>query len=323
MVSSLDRLTLKDLHVFEILVETRSTIEAAKRLGTTQSAISQALARLESIFDVALMDRATRPMVITSAGEMLRHGGGELMTLAQRVHGAIRENAASSSFIMRMAMVDSFATTIGPYLVKSLQNDAEKLLILSGISSSVSGDILQGNVDFSVNCEPLFQYSYLTHRRLLREPLIAVVPNAMKSRFENISLQRMLNKLPLVRYSIRSSFGRHIDYFLRLRGLVSMSSMEFDLSESVLRMVHAGVGWTITTPLCLLQAHPQGLDIAVLPLPGEGFDRNLYFVYRQGMPKIAERLYSLCLKHTHYFMSHELSNTAPWTKGLLRFGDED
>jgi len=41
---------------------------------------------------------------------------------------------------------------------------------------------------------------------------------------------------------------------------------EFDTSHAVLAMVRAGMGWTITTPLCVLKASTSMTDMKFLPL---------------------------------------------------------
>jgi len=322
VTNSLHRLHFKDLYVFEVLVETRNTIETAERLGMTQSAVSQALGRLETVFGSTLMDRTTRPMAITHAGEILKRGASEMIITAQRVASGIQESSASNTAIVRIALVDSFATTVGPYIVKSFQGQAERLLVLSGIAPKVNGELLERTVDFVVTCDPLLQYSELLQRRLLREPFIAVVPKANYSQFKGLSLQQMCNALPLIRYSSRSSIGRHIDYFLRQRRLVSSSNLEFDVSESVLGMVSAGIGWAITTPLCYVQARPDSLAVEVMPLPGAGFSRELYFAHRKGMPRMAQRLYDLCLQQTGLLMKSQYANLAPWILPTLVFGEE-
>src|SRR5262249_36013271 len=59
---------LRDLQIFHILAEARSMIVAAERIGVTQSAVSQAVARLESWLETELVDRSSRPIRITHSG---------------------------------------------------------------------------------------------------------------------------------------------------------------------------------------------------------------------------------------------------------------
>ncbi len=62
---------LSDLAVFLAVAEARSFTRAAATLGTSQSAISQIVRRLETRMGVKLLTRTTRNVVPTAAGEQL------------------------------------------------------------------------------------------------------------------------------------------------------------------------------------------------------------------------------------------------------------
>ena len=63
-----------DLHalaVFALVAEERNFRAAAVRLGVTRSAVSQTIRRLEGNFGIALLQRTTRSVSLTEAGERL------------------------------------------------------------------------------------------------------------------------------------------------------------------------------------------------------------------------------------------------------------
>jgi DNA-binding transcriptional LysR family regulator len=62
---------LSDLAVFLAVAEERSFTRAAARLGTSQSAISQIVRRLEAAMGLKLLTRNTRNVAPTEAGELL------------------------------------------------------------------------------------------------------------------------------------------------------------------------------------------------------------------------------------------------------------
>jgi DNA-binding transcriptional LysR family regulator len=65
---------LGDLTAFVAVAEERSFTRAAARLGTSQSAISQTVGRLEARLGLRLLTRTTRSVAPTSAGERLLAG---------------------------------------------------------------------------------------------------------------------------------------------------------------------------------------------------------------------------------------------------------
>src|SRR3712207_3097767 len=96
---------LVDLNAFAAVAEERSFTRAAARLGTSQSALSHTVRRLEARLGVRLLSRTTRRVAPTEAGERLLKTlgpvfadiGGEgaaLSALRERPAGTIRITAA-------------------------------------------------------------------------------------------------------------------------------------------------------------------------------------------------------------------------------------
>ncbi|PCH93121.1 MAG: LysR family transcriptional regulator, partial [Rhodobacteraceae bacterium] len=70
MVDTLGKVTLLAMEVFVAAVEEGTISLAAKRLGASPSSVSQHITNLEAALGVALLNRATRPMGLTSAGAL-------------------------------------------------------------------------------------------------------------------------------------------------------------------------------------------------------------------------------------------------------------
>ena len=62
---------LTDLNAFTMVAEERSFTRAAAKLGTSQSALSHTIRRLEERLGVRLLTRTTRSVALTEAGERL------------------------------------------------------------------------------------------------------------------------------------------------------------------------------------------------------------------------------------------------------------
>src|ERR671923_1797889 len=62
---------LNALAVFALVAEERSFRAAADRMGVTRSAVSQTIRRLEETLGIALVQRTTRSVSLTEAGERL------------------------------------------------------------------------------------------------------------------------------------------------------------------------------------------------------------------------------------------------------------
>ncbi|MFV3075655.1 LysR family transcriptional regulator [Niveispirillum fermenti] len=98
---------LGDLAVFAAIASDRSFTRAARRLGVTQSALSQTMKRLESQLGFRLLSRTTRSVAPTAAGERL------LATLSPALAGLDEEIEALSQ--ARGAAIGTVRITTGKH----------------------------------------------------------------------------------------------------------------------------------------------------------------------------------------------------------------
>jgi len=138
----MQREDLVDLNAFLIVAEEQSFTKAAARLGTSQSALSHTIRRLEERLGVRLLTRTTRSVAPTAAGERL------LATLRPAIHnirselislGQLRETPAG---LIRITTSEHAANTvIWPVLDRLLPNYPDihvELSLDSGFTDIVS-----------------------------------------------------------------------------------------------------------------------------------------------------------------------------------------
>jgi DNA-binding transcriptional LysR family regulator len=84
-------ITFRQIDAFHAIAETGSFAAAARRLGTTQSAISKRIAELEAVLGVAVFDRSQRSAQLTLHGHTLLPFCAEFLALRQRLHQSLGE----------------------------------------------------------------------------------------------------------------------------------------------------------------------------------------------------------------------------------------
>jgi len=104
------------LRSFIAVVDAGSFTLAAERLNSTQSTISQQLARLEEATGAILIERSARPVLPTAVGERLLGYARRLLALQQEAQAALGDTAGVASIrigvpedIMNPAMAGVFA----------------------------------------------------------------------------------------------------------------------------------------------------------------------------------------------------------------------
>ncbi|SIQ36901.1 transcriptional regulator, LysR family [Rhizobium sp. RU33A] len=117
---------LNALAVFALVAEERSFRAAADRMGVTRSAVSQTIRKLEETLGIALVNRTTRSVALTEAGERLY---AEAAPALAEVQGAL-DGAANLSSTPRGRLnlaVSSIAESFlsGPRLATFLDRNPE------------------------------------------------------------------------------------------------------------------------------------------------------------------------------------------------------
>jgi DNA-binding transcriptional LysR family regulator len=300
---------IPDLHALEIaaaVIEEGSMSAAATHLRMTQSAVSQAMKRAEAQLDVTLVHRDRRPLVATEAGRVLVEHIRDITLRAERAIDEIRATALRPERQeLRLGMVDTFASAVGPVLIRDLMEGSISLRVtaFSGLTHSHTEALMRHEIDAAVTSDPMEELDELMRFPLYREPFLLVTPSAWKKQLEDRPLRDVLFEHPLIRYSARSHMGAQVERHLRRLRIERPQVLSFDTSDSLLAMVAGGVGVAITTPLALIQGSTHFPALSILPLPSPGFSRELTLMTRRGEfdtlgPRVAQAARAMLVKHT-------------------------
>jgi DNA-binding transcriptional LysR family regulator len=131
--------------------------------------------------------------------------------------------------------------------------------------------------------------AFASRSKLFSEQYVVVLP-ADQVPDHLGTLSDIAQQLQFMHYSARSVIGMHISSYLRGTDPEIERSFEFDATDPLLALVSAGLGFAITTPLCLWQSRYLAQSVKVLPLtafkrggkPYPPFSRSLYLISRQG-----------------------------------------
>jgi DNA-binding transcriptional LysR family regulator len=270
------------------VVEAGSISDAAERLAISQAGVSQRIKALESILDTTLLDRATRPARPTAAGQRLFEHATVLLQGADQMVESVRNVTRAKRVVVRLGCVDSFAATIGPIIIKALSGTSHQIRLWSGITPTLDGQIEARQLDMAVTTTGFSQAPGIRRRKLFSEQYFAVLPKSFEvDRFTTLS--ELSRHLQLIRYSARSVIGQHVDAFLASNAENIERTCEFDATDPMLSLVAAGLGFAITTPLCLWQSRHFVPDLRVIPLSSfsrhgrayQGLSRSFYLAYRE------------------------------------------
>lgn len=115
--------SLNDLSAFLAVAEERNFTRAAKRLGVSQSALSQTIRVLEAKLGLRLLTRTTRRVAPTEAGERLINSVGPRIAEIQRELDGLSELREKPSGTIRLTASEHAAESILWPAVARLVND--------------------------------------------------------------------------------------------------------------------------------------------------------------------------------------------------------
>jgi DNA-binding transcriptional LysR family regulator len=312
----------KSLDIFQAVYATLSMTLAGHHLEMTQSAISQSIAQLEERLAVPLFKRQ-RPLVPTPAADKLNELAVELLLSAEHLQSSVCTSTARP--LARVGMVDSFAATVGPKLVPRLRGRSEHLTVWAGISRNLEAELISGKLDILIGSQPLKHVKEIAAYPLLCEPYFIVLPDRMAKSMAGSNdktwLRNLVHNHTFVRYSQRSKIGVDIEQYLRQVSLVPPQSFEFDGTEAAFAMVNGGLGWMISTPLCLIHGSGVESGLTAMPLPESCPSRTLYLLVRKDLAKdVVKETLREAKEITSTLIENRLGELARWALEMVKVG---
>lgn len=274
---------LRALEAFVTVCETGSMTAAAKRIGVSQSAISQAITALEREQCTVLFDRDSRPPRPNVAGRALLELARPLLEHAQMVSARVGDASDAGRLPVRLGCVDSFAATVGPELIRAVSGTSRQITMWSGLTPGLSKQLHDRELDVAVCTQTTLNDARIVEIPLFSEAFVAVVARSHLAGRPKLDWRTLAAELPLIRYTARSVIGQQVERYARHLGIDSPNRFEFDATDPLLSLVAARLGFAISTPLCLWQARHYLAQIEVLPLPsGRLGRRDFFLLHRQG-----------------------------------------
>lgn len=189
-------LSLQQLRSFVVLAEQLHFGRAANRLAMTQPALSQQLKSLEQKVGAKLVERSSRQVALTPAGERLNSDAKALLAAAETAELNVRTARKGGLATLRLAFVGSGAFGILPELLKRYHARHRDVRIqYHDDHIHYPFELLEaGLVDVAVARAPV-THPRLTIETFYREPLCAVVPATHPlSRTRRIELRDMASE---------------------------------------------------------------------------------------------------------------------------------
>lgn len=143
--------TLKQLEAFHFVAHLGGLGKAARRLNSTESALSKRLQELEVALGAELFDRSARALGLTAVGRRILPLADQLLHQRSDLLAAARTGPDAPA-VLRIGMTELIAASFLATLVERLRNDHPEASIHPSIG--LSGDMIrslgEGDLDFVI-----------------------------------------------------------------------------------------------------------------------------------------------------------------------------
>lgn len=257
--------SLRQLRTFLSVVETGGITTAAQVLGLTQPAASQQLRELERAMGIRLLERVGGRAVPTAAGRALIEPARRARAAVEDARAVAAAHRAGETGRVRLGTGATACIHLLPAVLAKLNEAMPGLEVI--VSTGNTPDMLRrvedGELDVALATLPAALGRSLVATRVVTDPLLALIPEAMLPAGRRHLTPADLQALPLILYEAGANTRVIIDAWFRRAGLVPRTIMELASVEATKILVAGGRGCSVL-PAMSLRAPIPGTAICAL-----------------------------------------------------------
>ncbi len=283
---------LYQLHLFHLVVKHRSFTRAAELAGLTQSAITRQMQAMETSLGIDLLERTTRSVRITPAGEYLFSESIKLLGDVDSALQGLQQQFGNARKLVRVGVSRSIGLAYLPgFFHANLRRlPAVGCRVSCQESENVLTSVLGNDLDLGVLCAPkkLPKTLLATHR--FKDAFTLIVPDDGTPEVLPVrgrQFAQWVGNQPWLLLNDGTTTGQRLCQWMRRQGWEVSPSMELDSFDLIINLVSLGMGASFV-PIRALALYGNKKNIRRVTLK-ERFERELVVVARR-QRKVPEHL---------------------------------
>jgi len=277
----------KQIEAFIKVVELASFSKASEELHISQPSISNYITTLEKEFNTILINRSTKVLSLTLAGERFFEKAKEIMslkseaiemlkTLSKDVSGDIRILASSVPALYILPPILAKFHKLYPNISFTM-NQADTLEVVQGIAAHKADIGFTGSIIGDKKCD---------FHELTNEKLVFIAPNnGSYSESKEYSLEELLYSNSFISREFGSGTRIQYEKYFTENGIILdkiKTCANMDSTYSIINAVMNGLGISIVSELAVRQAFDQKLLVPI-KLKSKIPERKIYTVLNKNV----------------------------------------
>lgn len=274
--------TLKQLRYFGALARHGHFGRAADACAISQPALSMQVKELEDALGIALFEKGTRKVRLTSVGERVAARVEEILRAVDELGDLARASRDGLGGRLRIGVIPTVAPYLLPTVAQALavSHPGLELRVRETVTARLLRELVEGRIDAAVLALPTGDAS-LAEEVLFTEEFLLVRPAADADRPVPESGDRLGAKLLLLEegHCFRDQALRYCDMqSLQPRDLLDVSSL-----STLVQMVGAGMGVTLI-PEMAVAVETRSAPVSIARFPPPRPSRTVGMVWRRASP---------------------------------------
>ncbi|MEH7331704.1 LysR family transcriptional regulator [Neobacillus drentensis] len=240
-------MTLFQLEVFLKVVETKSFTKAGEQIGLSQSAVSQAVAALESELNIKLLNRHRNGVSLTKVGERITSLIRDLITIKTKIINEATGITELETGTIRIGSISGMSAKLLPGMISSFKKrfPGVEVVLYEGSYEEVKNWLKLSAVDVGVVTEEKSEFEFIP---LLQDKMVVFVPENHPLSHQSYIEVKDIASEPFIMPKECSHIIRDI---FKEQGLSPNTHFEVSDIATIMAMVQEGVGNTILPELAI------------------------------------------------------------------------
>ncbi len=271
---------LFQLETFVAVAEERSFSRAAARLHRTQPAVSQVIAKLEAELGETLLERASRDVILTDAGELLRDYALKMLNLRTDAAAALVDLRTVQTGRLNLAANEYTCLCLLPVLhAFRREMPGVKVAVQRSLASRIADEVLSHTVEMGVvSFRP--DDPQVRSMVVYRDGLVCVVgAGHALAGAQRVSIQR-LGRESFIAHNVPSPLRMKVVAAFKQHKTPLQMDVELPSLEAIKRFVERGDGVALVPRLTVERELESGALVGIA-VPELHMERKLRLVYRR------------------------------------------
>lgn len=281
-------MTLRELEYLVALAKYRHFGRAAEACGVSQPTLSTQIKKLEDELGIALVERDSRGVILTSYGHEAAERARRILLEIQQLKDSVQQNKNPEAGSVRLGIFPTLGPYLLPYVVPSIRKRFAnlELLLIEEKSSSLIARLRDGEIDAALLALPVSDAQLRVEFLFDERFLLAVPASHAFARRDEIGIGELVDHDLMLLEEGHCLRDQALEV-CGFSGAVERSSFRATSLETLRQMVSAEVGMTLLPELATLnQSFSQG-GVHVLRFSDSNPSRQIAMCWRKSSAREA------------------------------------